>query len=39
MDGWKQHIGKLVVDEAACYGCGLCRNACPEECIEMVDRT
>jgi len=35
----KMDSGKLVIDEAACYGCGLCRRACPEECIEMVDRT
>jgi ferredoxin len=31
--------GELSVDPAACYGCGLCRGACPEDCIQMVDRT
>ena len=30
--------GALVVERALCYGCGLCVVACPEGCVEMVQR-
>lgn len=26
---------KVEFDPAGCYGCGLCRTACPRECIKM----
>jgi ferredoxin len=29
---------KLAVAEAKCYGCGLCLDVCPEECISLVGR-
>ncbi len=28
----------LVIDQARCYGCGLCVEACPEDAIRMVER-
>jgi Na+-translocating ferredoxin:NAD+ oxidoreductase RNF subunit RnfB len=30
--------GRLVLDRDECYGCGLCVDLCPEECIQMVQR-
>lgn len=27
--------GKLALDAALCYGCGLCVAVCPEEWIDM----
>ena len=30
--------GRLVIDKDKCYGCGVCRSSCPEECIAMVAR-
>jgi ferredoxin len=29
---------ELLVDRGRCYGCGLCRDVCPQNCIEMVPR-
>lgn len=31
--------GELMVDRAKCYGCGLCVEVCPEDCIQMIHRT
>lgn len=28
----------LTVDKYRCYGCGICRDVCPEECITMTKR-
>jgi ferredoxin len=28
-------MAKIVIDESACVGCGLCVNNCPD-CFEMV---
>ena len=30
---------RLVVAHDNCYGCGLCAEICPEECIQLVSRT
>ena len=30
--------GELVVVRYRCYGCGVCADTCPTECIEMVPR-
>jgi len=30
--------GELDVDPANCYGCGLCLDVCPEDCITMTER-
>jgi Pyruvate/2-oxoacid:ferredoxin oxidoreductase delta subunit len=30
--------GRLIVDRDRCYGCGVCREVCPEDCIAMVRR-
>jgi ferredoxin len=30
--------GKLVLDRDNCYGCGLCRDACPERCVVVFPR-
>jgi len=29
---------KVIVDEMECYGCGLCRNVCPNDAISLIDR-
>jgi ferredoxin len=29
---------QLAVDTSNCYGCGLCIEVCPEECIQLIDR-
>lgn len=29
---------ELQLDAANCYGCGLCADACPEKCIQLVPR-
>ena len=31
--------GELVVIRYRCYGCGVCADTCPTNCIEMVPRT
>ncbi len=31
--------GQLIVHPDACYGCGLCADVCPQDCIQMVQRT
>jgi Pyruvate/2-oxoacid:ferredoxin oxidoreductase delta subunit len=31
--------GELVVVRYRCFGCGVCSDTCPTECIEMVPRT
>jgi Fe-S-cluster-containing hydrogenase component 2 len=33
MDG-----GELTLDRDNCYGCGLCVEVCPEDCLKMVPR-
>ena len=30
--------GKLVIIRHRCYGCGICADTCPTNCIEMVPR-
>jgi MinD superfamily P-loop ATPase len=30
--------GKVTVDQTACYGCGVCRSACPNDAIELKPR-
>jgi ferredoxin len=34
----RMHKHELTVDRDKCYGCGLCVNICPEDCIEMIRR-
>ncbi len=34
----KMDDGRLVLEHESCYGCGLCLDACPAGCIEMVVR-
>lgn len=31
--------GELVVIRYKCYGCGVCAETCPTDCIEMIPRT
>ncbi len=31
-------LQKIVVDERFCYGCGVCRAACPQDAIRLLDR-
>jgi ferredoxin len=31
-------LGKVHIDPTRCFGCGLCRAACPEDAIALVDR-
>jgi NAD-dependent dihydropyrimidine dehydrogenase PreA subunit len=28
----------MVYDQDRCYGCGLCRTTCPENCIQLLRR-
>ncbi|MCG8619800.1 MAG: 4Fe-4S dicluster domain-containing protein, partial [Desulfobacterales bacterium] len=35
----KRERKAVILDPARCYGCGLCRTACPEGCIEMKPLT
>lgn len=30
---------RVFIDPTRCYGCGLCRNACPTQAIELIART
>ncbi|MFH1438034.1 MAG: 4Fe-4S dicluster domain-containing protein [Pseudomonadota bacterium] len=30
--------GELLLKRRKCYGCGLCVEACPSGCIEMIVR-
>jgi Pyruvate/2-oxoacid:ferredoxin oxidoreductase delta subunit len=30
--------GRLAIERDRCGGCGLCVDACPEACVEMVER-
>jgi len=32
-------MGKAVVDERWCYGCGICRAACAKNAIRLKDRS
>lgn len=32
-------LGKVYIDPTRCFGCGVCRPACPAEAIEMVPRS
>ncbi|MDH4222438.1 MAG: 4Fe-4S binding protein [candidate division Zixibacteria bacterium] len=34
----KMDSDELFVDRSNCYGCGLCLDICPLDCIEMVKR-
>jgi ferredoxin len=34
----KMEGNDLVVNHDSCYGCGLCLDVCPEDCIQMVPR-
>ncbi|MGB8658232.1 MAG: 4Fe-4S binding protein [Candidatus Zixiibacteriota bacterium] len=34
----KMKDGELTVNRGECYGCGLCMDACPENCIQLVRR-
>ncbi|MCX6639976.1 MAG: 4Fe-4S binding protein [bacterium] len=36
--GARMMNGQLSVDREKCYGCGLCAELCPLECIEMAAR-
>jgi NAD-dependent dihydropyrimidine dehydrogenase PreA subunit len=29
---------EIVVNRYECYGCGLCVELCPQECIDMISR-
>jgi NAD-dependent dihydropyrimidine dehydrogenase PreA subunit len=29
---------KITIDQTACYGCGICRTACPKDAIELRPR-
>lgn len=31
-------LGKAHIDERRCFGCGLCRNVCPQDAILLVPR-
>lgn len=31
-------LERCIVNQLACYGCGLCRSACPNDCIALIDR-
>jgi ferredoxin len=35
----KMDSDELLVDRGKRYGCGLCLDVCPENCIEMVNRS
>lgn len=37
--GYSAANQKAVVDEMACYGCGVCRSACPQEAIRLLPRS
>ena len=30
--------GELVIDQDKCYGCGICKEVCPADCIKMTLR-
>jgi ferredoxin len=30
--------GRLAIRRSECYGCGLCVDVCPENCLDMVER-
>lgn len=30
--------GELCEEKELCYGCGLCLEVCPEDCIQMAGR-
>jgi ferredoxin len=32
-------LGKVYIDPTRCFGCGVCRAACPTEAIRMVSRS
>lgn len=35
----KMEEEQLKVEREECYGCGLCVDVCPEDCVQMVNRT
>jgi MinD superfamily P-loop ATPase len=37
--GYSAAAGKCVIDQARCWGCGVCRAACTNEAIGLVART
>ncbi len=31
-------LGRVIIDQAKCFGCGLCRDNCPHDAIKLVPR-
>jgi ferredoxin len=31
-------LGKVYIDPAKCYGCGVCRAVCPHDAIALLPR-
>ncbi len=34
----KKILGKIVIDQEVCKGCGYCISACPKDCISQDDK-
>jgi len=37
--GYSAAGGKCVIDQARCWGCGVCRAACPNDAITLIPRS
>ncbi len=37
--GYSAANKKILIDQARCYGCGICRSSCTKEAISLRDRT